>query len=163
MAWSRKHTNCISCSTEEWEHKGKGYCAKCYPLMKKKEIIEQWDKNYPTSLKPVSPIDERILERLIQWDDLEKAKESLLRQIDTRLHLYKMYNSIGKVDPISIELLLERISTLTNNISDTKLFHGAVTRYSENFTNEQRQIIYKDLAYILINRKLNLDIWRDII
>lgn len=163
MAWSRKHTNCISCNTEEWEHKGKGYCAKCYPLMKKKEIIEQWDKNNPTSLKPVSPIDERVLERLIQWDDLEKAKESLLRQIDARLHLYKMYNSPGNVDPISIEFLLERISTLTNNISDTKLFHGAVTRYSENFTNEQRQIIYKDLAYILINRKLNLDIWRDII
>lgn len=163
MTWSRKHTNCISCGTEEWEHKGRGYCVKCYPLMKKREIIEQWNKNNLASLEPVSPIDERILERLIKSDYLEKAKESLLRQIDARVHLYKMYNSPGEVDPISIEFLLERITTLTNNISHSKLFNGAVTRYSENFTNEQRQIIYKDLAYILINRKLNLDIWEDII
>ena len=163
MAWSRQNTNCISCGTEEWEHKGNGHCAKCYPLIKKKEVIEQWDKNNKASLVPVSPIDEQLIERLLQWGEIEKAKESLLRQIDARIHLYKMYNTPGQVDPISIEYLLERIASLTNNLSDTKLFHGAVTRYRENFSNEQRQIIYKDLAFILINRKLNLDIWRDII
>jgi hypothetical protein len=163
MAWSRENDKCISCDTEEWEHKGNGHCSKCYPLIKKKEIIKQWNLADPTTLKAVSPVDEQILEHLIRHGELEKAKENLLRQIEARLYLYKKFNSPGQVDPIAIEYLYERIASITNNVSDQKLFHGAVTRYREIFNNEQRQIIYKDLALILIKRKLNLNVWRDII
>lgn len=163
MAWSRGNDKCVSCDTEEWDHKGNGHCSKCYPLIKKKEIIKQWNSADPTTLKAVSPIDKIILEHLIELGKLENAKVSLLRQIYARIYLYTKYNSPGQVDPIAIEYLYERIASITNNVSDQKLFHGAVTRYGANFNNELRKVIYKDLGLILINRKLNLNVWTDII
>ena len=162
MTWSIFHQKCNSCGTKEWKHKGKGFCFKCYPLIKKKETIIQWDASNKKTLKAVGPIGVQAINRLISSGDFEKAKESLLSEIDSKLHLYKIYNSEENIEPLTIENFLQRISALTNNVTDSRLFHGAVTRYQNNFTTDQLKIIGKDLAFILINRKLALNIWREL-
>lgn len=162
MTWSKFHHQCNSCGTEKWKHKGNGFCIKCYPLIKKKETIIQWDESNSTTLKAVGTIDIQAINLLICSGKLKKAKDSLLSQIESQLHLYKIYNSQNGINPLTIENLLERISTITNNVSDSKLFHEAVSRYNNNFTSDQLTIIGKDLAFILINRKLILNIWRDV-
>jgi hypothetical protein len=160
MNWSINNERCISCATIEWKHKGNGYCSKCYPIIKKREIIEQWDLSDTTTLKVVSPINEQILDQLIRQNNFEKARESLLKQIDARLHWYRRYNSSQEVGSIEIELLLDNIARITTS---QPLFHGAQERYQQTFNNEQRQIIYKDLVLILINTRLYLNVWKDIL
>lgn len=163
MAWGRKYTACVSCQTIIWEHKRNGLCSKCYPLVKKREIIEKWDIKNKNTLISVSPIDNEIMEHLVRCGEVDVARKSLIRQINSRLEMFKRYNSPGQVNGYDIENLLEKIASITNNISEKKLFHSKACCYDEPFTNEQRQIIYKDLLFVLINRKLDLNIWRDLI
>jgi hypothetical protein len=155
--WSKKHKKCISCLTNEWAHKAHGYCMKCHPLIIKKEIIKNWDPINPKTLIPIGPMNSKMFPIIIKMNELNKVKKRFIQQIDARLYLYEKYNSPGKVDPIAIEYLLERIADITNNLSHSKLFHGAVTGY-QRMSNGDRQIIYKDLAFILINREFSLTI-----
>jgi len=162
MNWSRYYDKCTHCCTEEWKHIGKGFCKKCYPLMKKLEIIEKWDTSNISSLKVVKPINIKAITLLIKSNKIENAKESLLKQIRSQLHLYKIYNSDDTVDGIKIENLFYSISRITNNLSTSNVFREAANRYNYNFNNDQRRIICKDLLMILINRRFYLNIWQDV-
>jgi hypothetical protein len=156
MFWSKKYPSCVSCATDEWAHKSRGYCIKCYPLIKKKAIIQKWDQGNPSTLVPVKPCSKEMLQILVKSGRLDLIKGRLLEQIDLRLNKYKFYNTPRFCTGLIIEHYLEQIASLTNNVSDRPLFHGAVDRYSVNFNAEQREIIYKDLLYILIHRRFNL-------
>ena len=163
MSWSKKYDCCQSCGTHEWDHRAKGYCSKCYPLIRIKDVAEAWDVNDKSTLIPYGPIDKPLLEYLIKNGELEKARESILRQIEARIHLFIRFNNPGDVEPLHIEFLWERIAEVTNNVSQLKLFYGSASRYASNFNKLQRQIIYKDLLRILINRRFYINIWKDLI
>lgn len=163
MAWSKKHDQCLSCGTRDWSHRARGYCSKCYPLIRIKETAEAWDMKNPASLLPCGPVDMELLNYFIQGGMLGKVRKSIMEQVDARIHLYERYNNPGDVEPLHIELLWERIATVTNNVSQRDLFYGSASRYDSNFNRLQRQIIYKDLLWILINRRFHLDVWKDLI
>lgn len=155
MKWSKNYNKCESCYTEEWIHKSRGYCSKCYPLILKKEKIQNWDKNNSKSLVLVSPVNQITMDYLIKSDELGDAKKTLISQTEMRLHLYFLYNTGGNGSAMLIEQLLERIAKLTNNVSNNKLFYGGCSDY-QNFTNEHRKTIIKDLANILLSTRLIL-------
>ena len=39
MSWSKHFVNCISCKTTLFEHKGNGFCARCYSASKEVERL----------------------------------------------------------------------------------------------------------------------------
>jgi hypothetical protein len=160
--WNTKYDCCICCSTDEWAYKANGYCIKCYPLISKRKIIEQWNPSDKSTIKPVGSIDKMTLDQVLQSGKLAQARSSLLNQIDYRLYLYKTYNSTGQINPTVIEGLLIQIASITNNISNKPLFYNIAESYNQGFNNNQRQIIARHLSYILINRKFELNIWKDI-
>lgn len=162
MSWNKNYSKCLSCETTEWLHKSKGYCSKCYPLIKMMRILESWDSNVPNTIIPVGPINQTIRDLIIRSNKVNEVKEGLIADINSRITLYKRYNSPNG-DAMTIEFFLERIASITNNLNSEKLFHGAVTRYNDNFNSEQRKIILKDLAQILINRRVKFDVWKFII
>jgi hypothetical protein len=75
--WSKKHDRCISCSTSEWKHQAKGYCYKCYPLIKRKELINQWNSKDKLTLKPFGPFNEEAIDYLVTSNMLDKAKTNI--------------------------------------------------------------------------------------
>lgn len=162
MSWGKKYNDCISCEGTEWEHRAKGLCSKCYPLDKMKTIIESWDPSDPNTIVPVGPINKITRDLIVKSNKIAEVKHGLISSINARIHLYKLYNTPSG-EAMTIEQFIERVAAITNNLNQEKLFHGAVTRYQDNFTHEQRKIILKDLTYILINRRVKFNIWQFII
>jgi hypothetical protein len=161
MIWSKEYEKCISCETTKWEHLSSGFCLKCYPLIKKREVIKQWNLHKKETLRAISPISEEIIDHLIKWNELEITQKNLLVQLDERLSLYKRFNTPGKIEASDIEKLFnEGISNLITNSVDLKLPNEIVNEYQSLFDNKQRQIVYKSFLYILISKKFNLDVWK---
>lgn len=156
MCWKNKYDRCISCGTEEWKHKSSGLCTKCYPLIKLKDIISNWDSNDVNTFIGIPKIDHNYLILLNSENKIDKLKDILLVKIHNRIQLYKRYNSPDNIEPIDIEFILNEIAEITNNISKTKIFHSRAPFY-EKVNEVSRSIIYRDLAAILINRRFNLN------
>lgn len=158
--WHKKYNSCTSCGTEEWPYRSRGLCNKCYPLIIKSERIKLWNKD---DLSTIKEIDSYTRAFLIKGNKLEIAKESLIKQINERLNLYRRYNEKGEASGIAIEYSLRAVSRITNNVNNDDFFYGSVTRYNDHFNNDQRRIILKDILLILINRRFHLDTWKDLL
>jgi len=115
MKWNKKYDKCISCGSTEWEHKAKGLCKKCYPLIIKREVIEKWDSNDKTTLIFVGGVSKMAIDIVDSSGEIEKAKKSLLQQIDARLFLFQQYNN-PNTNATGVEAFLRRIEKITNNI-----------------------------------------------
>lgn len=161
MCWTNKYDKCISCGTVEWKHKSKGLCTKCHPLIELKNTISKWDSKDINTFIGIPKIDYNYLTSLNNDNKLDKLKDILLGKINSRIKLYASYNNPENIQPIDIELKLEEISKITNNISNKKLFHSCAASY-DNVSDEARSIIYRNLAYILINRRFDLDFAYDL-
>nr|WP_315246650.1 hypothetical protein [uncultured Flavobacterium sp.] len=162
MSWNKNYNKCLSCEGTEWEYRAKGYCTKCYPLIKLKTVLESWNSKDPKTIIPIGPVNQITINLILHSNKVNDVKKGLIDKIDSQIHLYKLYNS-PTGDAMTIEFLIERVVSFTNNLNNDKLFHGAVTRYRDNLNAQQRKIILKDLAYILINRRVKFDVWEFII
>ncbi|WP_223550524.1 hypothetical protein [Aestuariivivens sp. NBU2969] len=154
MAWSKKFSSCQSCGTNEWNHLARGYCKKCYPLIKDLETIKCWDVNKNKTLITVRGVNPKPH---INDSQFKKYQSNFINQIESRLGLYKLYNK-SNVEGLDIEgcfkTIAEDYCTGSNKSSD---FHGAVTKYDLKFNARQRKLIYKDLLLLRINRQFRVN------
>jgi hypothetical protein len=58
-----------------------------------KTVLENWDSNVLNSIVAVGPINEVTKDLIIRSDKVNDVKEGLIREIDSRINLYKRYNS----------------------------------------------------------------------
>ena len=155
MNWNKKYKNCISCGTIEWSHKSKGYCQKCYPLIKDIEKVKNWNKKMPQtlcSIRGINPI-KFLSEKRINPFNVIKTK--IVEQLQSKLELYKLYNNPKNADGLDIENVLKEIAGYCR--IDSHIYEGAATKYLDNFNAKQRIIIFKDMLNILVNKNIVLN------
>ena len=156
MNWSKNDVNCISCGTIEWSHKAKGYCQKCYPLIKDIKRVKAWNENKPETLCMVRGVNPYILKHEKRINDLRVVKKRMIEQMQNRIKLLKRYTNPKEVDGLGIEYAFEAVARYC--AVGSRLYYGIASKYLDNFNDKQRRIIYKDLLKIEVNRKFNLNI-----
>lgn len=156
--WGNRYSKCTSCSTEDWRHKAKGLCVKCYPIIRSIEIVSKWDFNEKSTLKPIPGISAIVISQIASGRDFEKSKTEILRQLENRLNLYKNCFNPECISGINMERLLEKFSELILGDKGKKMFHGVCSTYDSNFQKEQLEIIYKDLSLILASKRFELNL-----
>ena len=156
--WARKHQRCINCSTTRYSHKARGYCTRCYRLVKRIEEIKKWDITNPSSLKNsgnawVNRNDPKRLERL---------RRGCIEQIESRLEFLKdrevQISGNEDVEGINIEFQLKRLARIAK--ANDKVFHGTANLIDWNFSQQQKTLIFSLLNQIEENRPWRIDFYR---
>ena len=106
-SWSKKYDNCQNCHTNRFKHVARGYCSRCYRLIRKLEKFDRWNSSDPASIKgfPGNPYFESP-------DRIERIKAKLRNQTERQLFSIwakeeKLNNFVNGTD---IEKLLGRIA-----------------------------------------------------
>jgi hypothetical protein len=141
--WSRRHESCRNCGTQELNHKARGYCRRCYPLVLRREKVEAWDLDDPDTLVHY-PSEREFRSR--QW--FNRIKTGYLRQLDDRLRRIQVREArrSESVEGLDLEFLLTDIAALCG-IRGKSLYHG-VSGSFDTFTPDQRQLLYQLLIRI---------------
>ncbi len=142
-SWSRHHSACRNCGTGRHPHRGRGYCTRCYRLIRKIEQAEKWSLSDSATLPnwPWAYLihDEARFERIRQ-DYILQIKERLqflqIREV-------KLFNPI---DGLSIEYELRSIARRAG-IRDHGIFHSTASVFDEQFDLDQKNILFR-----LLNR-----------
>jgi hypothetical protein len=124
-ACSRKHKSCANCRTDRYQHVARGFCTRCYPLVRRLEQLSNWDLSNPESMKGFPP---GLLPFLQTQAEVEAFKVDAKEQIQSRLNELrtreeKLNSEINGID-IKYQLVLNCIS-LRNKISG----HSQLTTY----------------------------------
>lgn len=154
MIWSIKHGKCINCFTTLLKHKAKGYCTKCYPIIKKIEAVDSVDENelYSLRVRYLSvkhPLNNDLTEKTL----LKSAiKESIRGFYLSEIELYgKIENDVLKVDILRLEFIFNKISRKVNG--NDRFYNFDLTTFQTNFSQEQRKKVALKLLKMLILRK----------
>lgn len=154
---SRKHTACINCSTIRYEHKARGYCSRCYKIVRKKESAKMWNLSESESLKGC-PID---VSRFT-LDRFAKFQSLFIKELDKQLQDLnaKEKQLSGSIEGIDIELQLTYIASRFK-IRNRGLFFHASNTFDHQFDKEQKKIIFQMLTIIIENLpKEKINIWK---
>lgn len=148
--WTREHAKCQNCGSERFPHKGKGYCKRCYYLVKKIEKVDCWDLTNPQSLKGFPQLaldypDENYKRKLF-----EKIKHGYKSQIQERLDFlrHREETLTGQVWGLQIEVMFERIASKCGIKNHRKLFYGSGSVIDAQFDAEQKKYLFSLLNKI---------------
>lgn len=146
-----ENLGCRECGSENWKIIARRYCKKCYPLILKKELLENNDGTnelniFSLNIEPISDIGSELREEKIRY---AKGK------INARLELHKVYNKNVDIKPYHIRNYLIQIGELINNHRYHDLDTIIPNNYEE-FSNEILRVIACDLAAILLSKKIVL-------
>lgn len=139
--WSRKFEKCLNCQSVRFNHRSRGYCKRCYPLIIKYEKVKLWDLKRPKSLVGY-PND-----GIFYTEDLfSKIQKGFIKQIKERLDDLKISEYIlnGKVSGMNIVPKFQKIAKLAGSRNKDFLWH-AENLFDHNFTPKQKKILYKIL------------------
>jgi hypothetical protein len=142
--WSKNFKECSNCRTDRFPYKANGYCARCYPLIKKLEFIKLWDLNNINSLKGY-PKDS--LYHNIEY--FNKVKLGAKEQIKERLEYFATIgnNFRNGVDGEDIVFLFQKIAKLSGSKDKDFLWHQEFL-FDHNFSSKQKMVIYEVLVNI---------------
>ena len=142
--WAKKSDCCQNCETVRFKHKARGFCERCYYLVRKLEICKKWDLSDPITLKnfPNEP-------SFRQPRTFIKVKNGHISQIKQRLsHLkIKERKLKGPIDSIDIEYRLRWLAKRCN-VKNKNLFFGIAGYIEQHFSVEQRKVLYELLNKI---------------
>lgn len=156
MNWSKKHSECVNCGTNETQHKGHGYCRQCYRLHKYKEEVMSWNSHNHNLLEKRSTME------------IEKFKQACLSQIDARLHLIKRYEQslMGTgdlVDSVELEMLLRKLASEigidrdNDKDSDSDKFFGAANYFDIVDAQDLKQMFAHMLYKMRLLKRFSLN------
>ena len=137
--WSRNFPKCQSCGTIRFRHTSRGYCTRCYRLIRQLETIDHWDLNEPKTLKGY-PRD------TIFWraDTLEWMRARRRHSINTHLDYLKTREGqlASQVDGLDLEIGFNRIAKRCR-ARKPNMFRGYSTFFDHNFDPEQKNILFR--------------------
>jgi len=146
--WSRKYDKCGNCQSDRFKHVAKGYCRRCYGLIKRLNEVEHWDPANPQSLKGFPsidmPYDSQRFSRVFK-----KIQSGVASQIRGRLAFLKAREERLNypIQGIDIEHGLRRIAQCCGT-KDRNLFFGIAGYIDLTFDLNQRKILYEWLNRI---------------
>jgi hypothetical protein len=156
--WSKKRKNCVNCKTTRRNHKARGFCTECYPLILRLEKTQNWNiqepetlKNYPKNYCSVSEFE------------FNKIKANIILQIKKRLRFFasreRMLNST--MMGISLEYKFGNIAKLCR-VKDINMFHGTAGYFDSTFDSSQMNEIFKLLIEIEESVKWKGINWKEV-
>ena len=136
--WAREFSECQNCGTRTLQHRGRGLCKKCYPIMRHLEEIRAWDLNDASTL---GRYPFRHFHPGLAADRFARFRSACARQIEERLtRIANKRDRIEHADGIAIEFALNRIAR-TCGARTRKLFHGSATPIDNKFNVGQKRTI----------------------
>jgi hypothetical protein len=154
---SNKYPACINCSTIRYEHKARGYCSRCYTIVRKKELAKLWNLSESESLANC-PIDVNCF----SLDRFAKFQSLFIKELDDQLQCLKVKEKklSGPINGIDIEMQLTHIVSRVK-IRNKHLFYHTANSFDHQFDMKQKEIIYKMFNEIIENLpKVKLNIFR---
>jgi len=150
--WSHEYAKCQNCGSERFPHKGRGYCKRCYPLVKRMEKIDSWDLSNPQSLKgyPVMALTYRNenYKRKLFIELKYGCKAQIKERLDFLRHREAKLTGQVQVDGLTLEMSLARIASKCRKIKDyRRLFFGCAGSIDAHFDAEQKRYLFS-----LLNR-----------
>jgi hypothetical protein len=138
--WPKRVERCANCgcASDRRGYGGRGYCCRCYRLIRRIEEIKGWDQEYLENLKRSHGFSDE--EAKIWQEECVDQLEGRLAWLHGREERYQ-----GNVEGIDIEYQLGRILRLVGQKADYPR-HASVFDY--NFSKEQLGLIYRMLDVI---------------
>ena len=137
--WAKSYPHCKNCTTTRRAHRARGYCTRCYPLIRQLEIVRKWHLNDPKSLKGYFRLTST-------WrsDTLASVHVSRLAKVQTQLDYLQMREEqlTGEVDGLDLESAFNHVAARCSRRS-ANLFQGSSTFFDHNFTPEQKRILFR--------------------
>ena len=137
--WSRKYDSCVNCKTRRYSHRGRGYCTRCYGLIRKLENVSRWDLADVSTLKDY-PRDFAFFNE----ESFVKIKKGFEKQINDRLDFLKIREEKFEeklVDPLDIEYQLRHLAQCAR-VRNKNIFFGIAGYIQTEFLPEQRKVLY---------------------
>ena len=142
--WSRDHDKCVNCGTTRRRHSGRGYCSRCYRVVRRIAQTERWDFSDPATLKGY-PRDG------IFWTakQCERLKRGFLEQLQGRLDRIQLWEETyeGTILGIDLEYQLGRIARLAG-ARDPDMHSGLASYLGDAFPLKQRSAMFRLLYEI---------------
>lgn len=115
-----KELQCKNCGSIRFPIRARGYCKRCYPILRKIEIIKLWELEEKRTLK-YYPKDGIFHNE----KDFRKIKKSFIEQHEERLGYLKISEQIlnGDIYGSSIVPLFQQIAKLAGSRDRDLLWH----------------------------------------
>ncbi|RZJ52320.1 MAG: hypothetical protein EOO44_12195 [Flavobacterium sp.] len=156
MANWNKYKSCNNCIGNEWSHLARGYCQKCYPLIKDLEKVEAWNVLDSTTINNVRGVSKDFMMAAIRDGKFHDYQKIIITLLKNRLKIFRSYiNPNGYA--FDIEILLTNISDVYCTNGTKNIFRGHAALYESDMRIEQRKVFEKALLELEINRNLTLD------
>lgn len=141
--WAKEYQLCKNCKTQRFSHKARGYCNRCYSLIRRLETVQKWNLTNKNTLKGF-PGDAHYSQERFQ-----KIKSNYMQQIKQRLfYLCAREEQLNSnIDGLDIEYQLNRIANLAGT-RNRKLYHGIATHIDHNFKPKQKNLLFRLLNKI---------------
>lgn len=137
--WATRNTRCANCLSDRFPHKARGFCDRCYVLIRRIETVEAWRLEIPSSLRGY-PRDD------VYWnsESFERVKPGHLKQLRARLYLYREWERLrkGRVEPLYVEGQLNCIAMMAG-ARRRNLFHGMAGSLEDTFSKRQLDYLYR--------------------
>lgn len=139
-----KELQCKNCGSIRFSIRARGYCKRCYPVIRKIEIIKLWELEEIRTLK-YYPKDGIFHNE----KDFIKIKKSFIKQREERLSYFKISEQVlnGDIYGSNIVPLFQKIAKLAGSRNKDLLWHQE-DLFDHNFNQKQKRIIYKILNSI---------------
>lgn len=136
-----ENKKCKNCDSNRFRFIARGYCKRCYPLIRKIEIVERWDLNNNNTLRhyPKDGI-------FYNTRDFKRIKIGYIEQFKERLSDLKLFERQlnSKVYGSDIVPKFQEIARLAGCRDRYFLWHEE-NLFDHNFTPKQKKLIYKIL------------------
>jgi hypothetical protein len=139
--WPDKYQACANCrcDPEDRGYGGRGYCGRCYRLVRLIEKAKVWDHTRPETYG-----DEPMLD---VWkekhDEFSVAKAEYIRQVKSRLGYLRVRNEfrtgVREVRSLDIEY---KLGTLLNFLRPRALYPRNASYINRHFNKEERRVLY---------------------
>jgi hypothetical protein len=145
--WAKNYDKCQNCRTVSLHHRAKGYCTRCYRLVKKLELVGDWDPSEPTTLIGYPP--DFIVPDYIAPAKFSRIKMNVTTQLKRRLEYFKLKEEAlaGPIHGLDIEHQLEGIARRCR-VKKKEIFFGIATTVNRIFDMKQRRFLYRQLNKI---------------
>lgn len=141
-SWARKHDSCCNCGTNRFPHIGRGYCRRCYRLIRKRERVQNWiyeDRSTWDEL-PYS-----VREGFQGASEFERLRRGYVEQINERLALLGSWEDRrnGQLSALDLEYELRLLASEAGARNGWYLHSHYANWLRATFSSEQRQELYK--------------------
>jgi len=159
--WPINVEACANCTGTEYAYRGRGYCSRCYYLIRYIEDVDAWDRSRRDTLKHIAKdgvfdpaIGYRNSTQLITDsltdDEFARYQKRVIRQLRRRLHLLRHREEIRRREiPVSALMLERKFAELLRLVRRSAQYPRNASHLNFHFNDGERRIIYALLEEII--------------